>query len=97
MLTGAGANPKEGYEVVLVPEMSPDFPHNKTVRAVLDRGQMDQGFNFYRSKLIDALDAALDGIDLTIVHNIFTGPFQPPAHPRPARPRRPPQDDRVDT
>lgn len=78
VLTGAGADPKEGYEVVLVPEMAPDFPHNKAVRAVLDKGQMDQGFNFYRSKLIDALDAALADADLTIVHNIFTVHFNLP-------------------
>ncbi len=78
VITGAGADPQEGYEVVLVPEMAPDFPHNKAVRAVLDKGQMDQGFNFYRSKLIDALDAVLDGFDLTIVHNIFTVHFNLP-------------------
>jgi len=78
VLTGAGADPQEGYEVVVVPEMAPDYPHNKSVRAVLERGQMDQSFNFYRSKLIDALDAQLDGVDLTIVHNIFTMHFNLP-------------------
>ena len=78
VLTGAGADPKEGYEVVVVPEMSPDFSFNKSTRAVLDKGQMDQGFNFYRSKLIDALDSELAGMDLTIVHNIFTVHFNLP-------------------
>jgi glycosyltransferase involved in cell wall biosynthesis len=78
VITGIGEDPKEGYEVRLVPEMAPDYPHNKAVRAVLERGQMDQGFNFYRSKLIDALDAALAGVDLTIVHNIFTVHFNLP-------------------
>jgi glycosyltransferase involved in cell wall biosynthesis len=72
VITGAGADAHEGYRFVLVPEMAPDFPHNKAVRAVLERGQMDQTFNFYRSKLIDALDAALAGFDVTFVHNVFT-------------------------
>jgi glycosyltransferase involved in cell wall biosynthesis len=78
VISGAGDDPKEGYEFVLVPQMAPDFPHNRTVRAVLEKGQMDQGFNFYRSMLIDALDAALEGIELTIVHNIFTVHFNLP-------------------
>jgi glycosyltransferase involved in cell wall biosynthesis len=78
VISGAGADPQEGYEFVLVPEMAPDYPHNKAVRAVLERGQMDQSFNFYRSKLIDALDAALQGVDLTLVHNIFTVHFNLP-------------------
>src|SRR6202012_3205731 len=78
VLTGLGADPHEGYEVVVVPEMAPDYPHNRTVRTVLEKGQMDQGFNFYRSKLIDALDAVLAGMDLTIVHNIFTVHFNLP-------------------
>ena len=78
VLSGAGGDPKEGYEFVLVPEMAPDFPLNKAVRAVLDKGQMDQSFNFYRSKLIDALDAAMAGVQLTIVHNIFTVHFNLP-------------------
>jgi glycosyltransferase involved in cell wall biosynthesis len=78
VLTGAGGDPREGYEVVMVPEMAPDYPHNKAVRAVLERGQMDQSFNFYRSKLLDAIDALLAGVDLTIVHNIFTVHFNLP-------------------
>ncbi len=78
VVTGAGADPQEGYEVVRVEEMAPDFPYNKAVRAVLDKGQMDQGFNFYRSKLIDALDAAMSDVNLTIVHNIFTVHFNLP-------------------
>jgi glycosyltransferase involved in cell wall biosynthesis len=39
---------------------------------------MDQTFNFYRSKLIDALDAHMAGVNLTIVHNIFTMHFNLP-------------------
>ena len=72
VLTGAGMDTNEGYKFVLVPQMAPDFELNKSVRAVLDRGQSDQNFSKYRSALVEALDAALTGFDFTIVHNVFT-------------------------
>ena len=78
VITGIGGDPQEGYKTVVVPEMAPDFPLNRGVRAVLEKGQMDQQFNFYRSKLIDALDPVLAGVERTFVHNIFTMHFNLP-------------------
>jgi mannosylglucosylglycerate synthase len=72
VLTGAGIDTGEAYKFVLVPELAPDFALNKSVHAVLDRGQSDQNFSKYRSVLTEALDAALSGVDVTFVHNIFT-------------------------
>ena len=72
VVTGIGGDPEDGYDIVLVPELAPDFPLNKSVRSVIDRGQADQNFSQYRSVLVEALGAALTGMDLTIVHNIFT-------------------------
>jgi len=72
VLTGRGRDPHEGYEFVLIPELAPDFPLYKTVRAVLDRGQSDQNFSQYRSMLAAALETALADVDLTFVHNVFT-------------------------
>ncbi len=72
VLTGSGLDTGEAYKFVLVPQLSPDFPLNKNVRSVLDRGQLDQNFNHYRSMLLEALETGLDGVDLTFVHNIFT-------------------------
>jgi glycosyltransferase involved in cell wall biosynthesis len=72
VLTGTGVDTGEKYQLVVVPQLAPDFALNKTVRAVLDRGQSDQNFSQYRSALVEALEAELAGADLTIVHNIFT-------------------------
>ena len=72
VLTGAGLDLEEGYEFVLVPELAPDFELNKSVRAVLERGQSDQNFSQYRSVLVEALKKALAGVDVTFVHNVFT-------------------------
>jgi glycosyltransferase involved in cell wall biosynthesis len=72
VLTGVGLDAGEGWKFVLVPQLAPDFDLNKTVRAVLDRGQSDQNFSRYRSMLVGALEAALAGVDVTFVHNIFT-------------------------
>jgi glycosyltransferase involved in cell wall biosynthesis len=72
VLTGNGLDLHEGYELVQVPQLAPDFELNKTVGAVLKRGQSDQSFTQYRSALVEALEAALAGVDLTIVHNVFT-------------------------
>jgi glycosyltransferase involved in cell wall biosynthesis len=72
VLTGIGRDSGEGYEFVLVPELAPDFELNQSVRAVLDRGQSDQNFTQYRSALMSALYPILTGVDVTLVHNIFT-------------------------
>jgi mannosylglucosylglycerate synthase len=72
VLSGSGLDMGEGYKFVLLPQLAPDFPLNKSVRAVLDRGQSDQNFNKYRSVLVEALEAELRGVDVTFVHNIFT-------------------------
>jgi glycosyltransferase involved in cell wall biosynthesis len=72
VLTGAGLDTGEGYKFVPVPQLAPDFELNKSVRAVLDRGQSDQNFNKYRSVLVETLGTALAGMDVTFVHNIFT-------------------------
>ena len=44
VLTGAGLDIGEGYKFVLMPQLAPDYELNKSVRAVLDRGQSDQNF-----------------------------------------------------
>lgn len=75
VLTGNGLDTGEGYDFVLLPELAPDFELNKSVRAVLDRGQSDQNFAVYRSVLVEALEAALAGVDVAFVHNIFTLPY----------------------
>lgn len=72
VLTGNGLDTGEGYEFVLVPELAPDFELNKSVRTVLERGQVDHHFNKYRAVLAEALEAVLRGVDVTFVHNIFT-------------------------
>ncbi len=75
VLSGSGIDSGEGYEFILMPELAPDFELNKTVSEVLTRGQSDQSFSQYRSVLVEALRAALTGVDLTIVHNAFTTHF----------------------
>jgi glycosyltransferase involved in cell wall biosynthesis len=72
VLTGVGLDTREAYKFLLLPQLAPDFPLNKSVRAVLDRGQLDQNFSKYRSVLVEALEAALADVDITFVHNIFT-------------------------
>ena len=75
VLTGAGEDPGDGSEFVLMPELAPEFELNKSVSSVLTRGQSDQNFSKYRSVLVDALQAALTGFDVTFVHNCFTVHF----------------------
>src|SRR5476651_2152090 len=75
VLTGSGRDAGEGFEFVLIPQLAPDFALNKSVRAMLERGQSDQNFTQYRSMLVEALEAALAGVEVTFVHNIFTMHF----------------------
>jgi glycosyltransferase involved in cell wall biosynthesis len=72
ILCGLGLDPGEGYRVLLMPTLAPDFPLKAKVRAVLDRGQADQNFNRYRAALVEALKDVLADIDVTFVHNVFT-------------------------
>jgi len=72
VLTGLGLDLGEEYEFVLMPELSPDFALFKSVNSVLTRGQSDQSFSQYRSVLVEALKVALEGVDVTLVHNVFT-------------------------
>jgi glycosyltransferase involved in cell wall biosynthesis len=72
VLAGDGLDRKEGYTFALVPELARDFPLNKSVRDVLDRGQADKNFSQYRSLLVETLHQLLDGFDVTFIHNAFT-------------------------
>jgi glycosyltransferase involved in cell wall biosynthesis len=72
VISGTGVDTGDGYQLVVVPEMAPEFPLNKSVKAVLDRGQADQNFSQYRSLLVKTLDPILSGVDLTIIHNVLT-------------------------
>jgi glycosyltransferase involved in cell wall biosynthesis len=72
VLSGIACDPVEGYAVEIIPELAPDFPLQGQVNAVLERGQADQNFTRYRSILVTALEAALEGVDVTLVHNAFT-------------------------
>jgi len=72
VLTGLGDEPGKGCEVRIVPELAPGFPLNMANRAVLERGQGDINFNKYRAVLVQAIGSALAGMDLTLVHNVFT-------------------------
>jgi glycosyltransferase involved in cell wall biosynthesis len=75
VLTGVGFDLEEGYEFILMPELAPDFELFKNTNAVLTRGQSDQNFSQYRSTLVEALKKVLEGVDVTIVHNVFTTHF----------------------
>jgi glycosyltransferase involved in cell wall biosynthesis len=72
VITGVGRDTGEDYEVVVLPELAPNYGLNASVRSVLQRGQTDQNLNKYRSVLLKALGKVLAKIDVTIVHNAFT-------------------------
>jgi hypothetical protein len=72
IVAGRGANPGEGYRVEFVPELAPEFPLRVQVNGVLERGQVDQNFSRYRALLVEVLGRVLAGVELTLVHNVFT-------------------------
>ncbi len=72
ILCGLGLDPGEGYQVLLLPTLAPDYPLNKQVRVMLESGQADKNFNRYRALLGDALRELLGDADVTFVHNVFT-------------------------
>lgn len=75
IIAGTGLDAGEDYELVLLPELAPDYELNVSVRSVLERGQADKNFSQYRSVLVEALGAVLTGVDVTFVHNVFTMHF----------------------
>jgi glycosyltransferase involved in cell wall biosynthesis len=72
VLCGLGLDPGEGYQVLLLPTLAPDYPLNKQVRAMLESGQADKNFTRYRTVLGEALRELLADADVTLVHNVFT-------------------------
>jgi glycosyltransferase involved in cell wall biosynthesis len=72
VLSGEGQDPGDGYEFALIPQLAADYELNQSLRAVLEKGQTDSKFNQYRTILVDVLRAALDEVNVTLVHNIFT-------------------------
>ena len=72
LITGNGLDTGEGCKFILLPELAPSFELNKSVRAVLARGQADQNFAKYRSLLVELLETILATVDVTIVHDAFT-------------------------
>src|SRR5271163_3071281 len=72
VLSGEGLDTGDGYEFQLLPQLASDFELNQGLRAVLERGQTDSRFTQYRTMLVDVLRAALDEVNFTLVHNIFT-------------------------
>ena len=72
VIAGQGLDLGEGYDYLFLPELSPDFELNKSISAVLTRGQSDQNFSQYRGVLVDVLKNILPEFDVTFVHNIFT-------------------------
>jgi glycosyltransferase involved in cell wall biosynthesis len=72
VLAGVGQEPEEGYTFYPIPEMAPDFPKNKSVRTLLNSGQVDKHFNDYRALLVAALTPYFQQVDVVLVHNIFT-------------------------
>jgi glycosyltransferase involved in cell wall biosynthesis len=75
IIAGTGLDAGEDYEFILLPELAPDYELNISVRSVLERGQADKNFSQYRSVLVEAVGAALTGVDVTFVHNVFTMHF----------------------
>lgn len=79
VMTGKGDDPGDGYAFAHIEQLAEDYPLNKDVRAVLERGQVDQAFfNKYRQELVDALRVYLAEVDVTFVHNVFTMHFNLP-------------------
>ncbi len=72
VLCGLGLDPGEGYQVLLLPTLAPEYPLNEQVRVMLESGQTDKNFNRYRALLGEALRELLGDADVTLVHNVFT-------------------------
>jgi glycosyltransferase involved in cell wall biosynthesis len=72
LMSGAGADPVEGYPYLLIEEISPDFPLFKEVWTVVNGGMTDANYTKYVNLLKDTLRSQLDRVEVTFAHNIFT-------------------------
>jgi glycosyltransferase involved in cell wall biosynthesis len=72
IITGFGRDTGETYRVQVLSEMAPNDKLNVSVNADLQSGQVGSSFNKYRDRLIKVVGKALDKMDLTLVHNVFT-------------------------
>ncbi len=59
----------------LPPELRQDHPLHARVRRQLSRGKVTPDFDAYREKIAKKLRPLIRGLDLVLVHNIMTMPF----------------------
>lgn len=76
-IAGEGAEEAlpRGASLVLIPEISSQHPEVLAAQAELDTGRVPENFNNLREHLVDRLRPVLDGVDVLIVHNVFTKHF----------------------
>jgi glycosyltransferase involved in cell wall biosynthesis len=72
IITGFGRETGETYKVQVISEMAPNDKLNVSVNTDVQSGQVGSSFNKYRDRLIKVVGKALDRVDLTLVHNVFT-------------------------
>jgi glycosyltransferase involved in cell wall biosynthesis len=72
IITGFGRETGETYKVQVISEMAPNDKLNVSVSSDLQSGQVGNSFTKYRDRLIKVVGKALDRVDLTLVHNVFT-------------------------
>ncbi len=68
----------DGAEMRLIPEISTQHSEVLAIQKDLDYGRIPESFNEMRERLGDLLRPLLAGIDVLIVHNIFTKHFNLP-------------------
>jgi glycosyltransferase involved in cell wall biosynthesis len=72
VIAGSGRETGEPYKVQVIGEIAPTDKQNIAVSADLQSGQAGPNFTKYRDKLVKVVGKALDRVELTIVHNVFT-------------------------
>ncbi len=80
LVAGAGDQTAlpDGVDFIQIPEMDSRHPRITHASQLLENGKLPEDFDLLTTKLEQALEVALQSMDLVIVHNIFSKHFNLP-------------------
>jgi glycosyltransferase involved in cell wall biosynthesis len=75
---GEGGGLPQGVELIAIPEIDSQHPEIAEMTAVLESGEVPDGFGAMVKQIRDVLGPVVDGFDNLIVHNVLTKHFNLP-------------------
>jgi len=75
LIIGKGGKFREDITFHIIPEIDSSHPENLEITKMLKEGKVPKEFTFFVNRIEKKLETVLENVDVLIVHNLFTMPF----------------------